>query len=63
MNNLSAPKKNTLVDMIIIIFLFLVVLFFESLKTLLELFSYGILKKEILTSNSKLGFDLKIKIR
>ena len=63
MNNLLNKKSNSLVDSVIIFLLFISVLFFKSLKTLLELFTYGILKKEILTTKSKVGFDFKIKIK
>ncbi len=61
MDNLE--NKNILVENFIIIFLFTVFLVFQSLKTLSKLFSYGIFKKEILTTKSNLGFDIKIKIR
>tara|TARA_B100001769_G_scaffold189301_1_gene150337 strand:+ start:757 stop:948 length:192 start_codon:yes stop_codon:yes gene_type:complete len=63
MNNFFNKKRIALVDSIIIFFLFVSVLVFKSLKTLSELFTYGILKKEILTTKSKLGFDFKIKIK
>ena len=63
MNNLLNKKRIALVDSIIIFFLFFSVLIFESLKSLTELFTYGIFKKEILTTKSNLGFDFKIKIR
>ena len=63
MKKLINEKKSSLVDSLIIFFLLLSILFFESLKTLSELFTYGILKKEILTTKSNLGFDFKIKIR
>ena len=63
MNNLLNKKRNTLIDTIIIFFLFGSVLIFESLKTLSRLFTYGIFKKEILTTKSNLGFDFKIKIK
>ena len=63
MKKLINEKKSSLVDSLIIFFLLLSVLIFESLKTLSELFTYGILKKEILTTKSNLGFDFKIKIR
>ena len=56
-------NKNILVENFIIIFLFTVFLVFQSLKTLSRIFSYGIFKKEILTTKSNLGFDIKIKIR
>ena len=63
MSNLLNLKRSTLVDTLIIFFLFLSVLIFESLKTLSGLFTYGIYKKEILTTKSNLGFDFKIKIK
>ena len=63
MDNLLNKKRIALVDSIIIFFLFVSVLIFQSLKTLFELFTYGILKKEILTTKSNVGFDFKIKIR
>ena len=63
MNNLSKKKRISIVDSIIIFFLLISVLIFESLKTLSGLFTYGILKKEILTTKSNLGFDFKIKIK
>ena len=63
MNNLSSERKSSLVDPFIIFFLILFIVFFESLKTLSRLFTYGIFKKEILTNKSNLGFDFKIKIR
>ena len=63
MSNLLNLKRSTLVDTLIIFFLFLSLLIFESLKTLSGLFTYGIYKKEILTTKSNLGFDFKIKIK
>ena len=63
MNNLLNKKRNVLIDSIIIFFLFVSLLVFKSLKTLTQLFTYGILKKEILTTKSNLGFDFKIKIK
>ena len=63
MKNLQNEKTNTLVDSIIILFLFVTTLIFESLKSLTGLFTYGIFKKEILTTKSNLGFDFKIKIK
>ena len=63
MNNLLNKKRSDLVDPIIIFFLFISVLVFKSLKTLSKLLTYGIFKKEILTTKSDLGFDFKIKIR
>ena len=61
MDNLE--NKNILVENFIIIFLITVFLVFQSLKTLSRIFSYGVFKKEILTTKSNLGVDIKIKIR
>ena len=63
MNNSKIKGKNSLVDIFIIFFLFILLLLYKSLKTLSEIFSYGIFKKEILTNQSDLGFDIKIKIK
>tara|TARA_B100001029_G_C14928347_1_gene376128 strand:- start:340 stop:531 length:192 start_codon:yes stop_codon:yes gene_type:complete len=63
MNNLLNKKRSSLVDASIIFFLLLFLMIFESLNTLSRLFTYGIFKKEILTTKSNLGFDFKIKIR
>ena len=63
---MTKPKKNSkniLVENFIFFFFFLIFLFFKSLKTISEIFTYGILKKEILTSKSNLGVDIKIKIK
>jgi len=61
MSNLD--NKNILVENIIVFFLFTVFLVFNSLKTLSKIFTYGIIKKEILTTKSNLGVDIKIKIK
>ena len=65
MSNLENKNKNKniLVENLIVFFLFIVFLVFRSLKTLSRIFTYGILKKEILTTNSNLGVDIKIKIK
>ena len=63
MNNLKNKNKNLLVENLIVFLLFTVVLVFKSLKTLSRIFSYGILKKEILTTKSNLGVDIQIKIK
>ena len=54
---------NKVVDIYIFTVIFLIILFFKSVIVLLEVFSYGILKKEILTNKSNLGVDIKIKIK
>ena len=63
MSNLDNKNKNLLVENIIIFFLYTVFLVFKSLKTLFKVFTYGIIKKEILTTKSNLGVDIKIKIK
>ncbi len=63
MSKIDNKNKNILVENLIIFFLFTVFLFFKSLKTLSRIFSYGILKKEILTTKSNLGVDIQIKIK
>ena len=63
MSNLNNKNKNILVENLIVFFLFTVVLVFNSLKTLSRIFTYGIFKKEILTTKSNLGVDIKIKIK
>tara|TARA_Y100001978_G_scaffold180292_1_gene175715 strand:- start:11 stop:196 length:186 start_codon:yes stop_codon:yes gene_type:complete len=51
------------VDIYILIILFTITLLFKSFRDLIEIFSYGIFKNEILTKESKIGFDIKIKIK
>jgi len=63
MSNLDNKNKNLLVENIILFFLFTIFLVFKSLKTLSKIFTYGIIKKEILTTKSDLGVDIKIKIK
>ncbi len=63
MSSLKNKNKNYVVDKLMVFFLFIVLLFLKSLKTLSEIFSYGIYKKEILTTKSNLGVDIKIKIK
>jgi len=63
MSNLDNKNKNILVENLIVFFLFTVFLVFKSLKTLSRIFSYGFLKKEILTTKSNLGVDIQIKIK
>ena len=65
MSNLENKNKNKnfLVENIIVFFLVTVFLVFKSLKTLSRIFTYGILRKEILTTKSNLGVDIKIKIK
>ena len=63
MSNLDNKNKNILVENLIFFFLFTVFLVFKSLKIISRIFTYGIIKKEILTTKSNLGVDIKIKIK
>ena len=54
---------NKVVDIYIFTVIFFIILFYKSVRVLLEVFSYGVLKKEILTEESNIGFDLKIKMK
>ena len=63
MSNLQNENKNILVENLIVFFVFTVFLVFKSLKTLSKIFTYGIIKKEILTTKSNLGVDIQIKIK
>jgi len=56
-------NTNILVENLIIFFFLIVFLFFKSLRDLSRIFTYGILKKETLTTKSNLGVDLKIIIK
>ena len=62
MKNTSLIKFNNIVDFYIIITIFFFILSIKALSSLLEIFTYGIFKKEILTESSQLGFDIKIKM-
>ena len=63
MTNSDNKNSNILIENLIVFFLFTVFLVFKSLKTLSRIFTYGILKKEILTTKSNLGADIKRKIK
>ena len=62
MKTTSLQKFNSLIDAYIILTVFFLIIFIKALFSILELFTYGIFKKEILTERSKLGFDIKIKV-
>ena len=51
------------VDIYIFTVIFLTILFLNAFRDLIEIFSYGFLKKEILTDKSNIGFDIKIRIK
>ena len=59
----NKKEFNKVVDIYIFTVIFLIILFYESVKVLKEFFSYGVLKKEILTEESNIGFDIKIKMK
>ena len=54
---------NKVVDIYIFTVIFLIILFYKSVRVIAEIFSYGFLKKEILTEESKIGFDIKIRMK
>ena len=54
---------NNVVDIYIFTVIFFIILFYKSLRVLIGIFSYGVLKKEILTNESNIGFDMKIKMK
>ena len=56
-------ELNKIVDIYMFTVIFLIILFYKSVIVLKEIFSYGILKKEILTEESNIGFDIKIKMK
>ena len=56
-------KFNKVADIYIFTIIFSTILFYKSVRVLIEIFSYGILKKEILTEESNIGFDIKIKMK
>ncbi len=62
MKNNSLIKFNNIIDGYIVTIIFLFILSIKAISSLLELFTYGIFRKEILTDRSKLGFDIKIKM-
>ena len=56
-------KFNKVADIYIFTIIFSTILFYKSVRVLIEIFSYGVLKKEILTEESNIGFDIKIKMK
>ena len=57
----STEKNNSITNNFIILMFSIFTLFFESLIIIISLFRKGILKKEVLSKETKLGFDLIIK--
>ena len=61
-NKNTKPKKNNSITHNFIILIFSVIsLFCESIIIIISLFKKGIFKREILSKNTNLGFDLIIK--
>ena len=56
-------KFNKIVYIYIFTVIFFIFLFYKSVRVLIEIFTYGVLKKEILTEESNIGFDIKIKMK
>ncbi len=54
-------KGNSITNNFIVLIFSILSLFFESLIIIISLFKKGILKKEVLSQNTNLGFDLIIK--
>ena len=59
----NKKEFNSLVDIYIFTIIFSIILFIKAFIDIIEIFSYGIFKKEILTEESMIGFDMKIKIK
>ena len=59
----NKKKFNKVADIYIFTIIFSTILFYKSVRDLIEIFSYGVLKKEILTEESNIGFDIKIKMK
>ena len=54
-------KDNSITNKFIILIFSVLSLFFESLIIIISIFKKGILKKEVLSKKTNLGFDLIIK--
>ena len=63
MKNIKNKDYNSLSDLYIILIIYFFIIFINSLKEILKIFTYGILKKELLTKESNIGFDIKIKMK
>ncbi len=59
--NQSQKGKNSITNNFIILILSIISLFIESILIMISFFKKGILKKEILSKKTDLGFDLIIK--
>jgi len=63
MKKIKNKDYKSLSDLYIILIIYFFIIFIKSLKEILEIFTYGILKKELLTKDSNIGFDMKIKMK
>tara|TARA_Y100001968_G_scaffold332314_1_gene390027 strand:- start:342 stop:548 length:207 start_codon:yes stop_codon:yes gene_type:complete len=61
LEEISSLKSNSIANNFIILIFSVISIFYESILTILSLLKKGILKKEILSKKSNLGFDLIIK--
>ena len=59
----SIEKNNSTTSNFIILVLSILYIFFESIIIIISLFKKGILRKEVLSKKTNLGFDLIIKKR
>ena len=59
--NPKPNNKNSITNNFIILIFSIISLFVESIIIIISLFKKGIFKKEILSKNTNLGFDLIIK--
>ena len=60
MKDIEIKKEKRIVSSFIIFLLTILILFIDSLFILLNISKKGLLKKEILSSKSNIGFDVKI---
>ena len=58
---LSIEKNNSIINNFIISIFSILSIFIESVIIIISLFKKGILKKEVLSEKTNLGFDLIIK--
>ena len=59
--NPKPNNENSITNNFIILIFSIISLFFESIIIIISLFKKGIVKKEILTKKTDLGFDIIIK--
>ena len=56
-------KNKDLISLTIISVITMIILFLESIYILIKGFGRGIMKKEVLSKKSNLGFDLEIRLK